>query len=98
MSAPKKPLRPTMTMAAGILVGGLVGAGIGLTIQQEWAVLTGYIAGNVLGAVIGTYSGWKWHRRLHPNADSFLAIYWPALQNFSRHRKTQQDADVADAD
>ncbi len=79
-------------------MGGLLGAGIGFLFRHESAVITGYIAGDVIGAIIGTYWGWKWHRRLHPTSDSFLAIYWPALQKFSRDRKTKTQSGVTNAE
>lgn len=95
MSPQKKPLRPTLTMAVGILLGGLAGAGVGLLTQYESAVIVGYIAGNLLGAVAGTYLGWQWHRRLHPASESFLMTYWPALRKLSRASPAGSEPDVS---
>ena len=50
----KKSLIPTLTCAAGMLLGGLAGSALGLIGKGESVVMAGYVVGCLLGSVLGS--------------------------------------------
>lgn len=54
-----KSLFPTITTAAGMLSGGLVGAASGFVVAEEWIVVLVYMAGAIVGATLGAWLGLK---------------------------------------
>ena len=63
----KEPLLPTITSAIGMLLGGLLGATIGIYSARESVVMVGYVLGFLGGAVAGAVIGWRWHSRRNPD-------------------------------
>ena len=58
----KKSLIPTLTCAAGMLLGGLAGSTLGLMGKGESVVMAGYVVGCLLGSVLGSIVGIRWVR------------------------------------
>ena len=59
----KKTLFPTICLAIGMLIGGTIGAAVGVLFRSETAVVLCYIAGALGGATTGAMLGWRWCSR-----------------------------------